>query len=95
MRTQSVARGRAREADSEGRRLSQPDPEAAGRVLTGRLGDLHTLAKALLEYETLSGDELVGSLKGVKPIRDEAEFKAPAGPRVSVPLAPRPDPELA
>ena len=63
--------------------------------MTERLEDLHTLAKALLEYETLSGDEIINALKGVKPNRDEAETRAMPGPRVSVPLAPRPDPELA
>ena len=53
------------------------------------------MARTLLEYETLSGDEIVNALKGVKPNRDEPENKAPTGPRVSVPLAPRPDPSLA
>ena len=39
--------------------------------------------------------EIVNALKGVKPNRDELEMKPKTGPRVSVPLAPRPDPELA
>ena len=38
---------------------------------------------------------VVDAIKGVKPNRDEPEARMPAGPRVSVPLAPRPDPELA
>ena len=36
-----------------------------------------------------------GQVFPVKPNRDEPENKAPTGPRVSVPLAPRPDPSLA
>ncbi len=48
------------------------------------------MAKALLEYETLSGEEINGVLKGIAPRRDEPEMKAAPGPRSSVPLAPRP-----
>ena len=58
--------------------------------MTEKLEDLHTLAKALLEYETLSGDEIIAVLKGILPRRDDPELKAPPGPRSSVPLAPRP-----
>ena len=68
--------------------------EERRRILTERIEDLHTLAKALLEYETLTGDEIVSVIKGVKPTRDEPLVK-PERPRVSVPLAPRPDPGLA
>ena len=44
---------------------------------------------------TLTGDEITNALKGIAPVRDDADQKTPSGPRVSVPLAPRPDPELA
>ena len=81
--------------DSEVRRLINQGWEDAKRILTDKHDDLEALAKALLEFETLSGDEIVNALKGVKPNRDEAETRAMPGPRVSVPLAPRPDPELA
>ena len=69
--------------------------DEARRILTERLEDLHTVAKALLEYETLSGDEIINVVKGVKPNREEPESRLPPSPRVSVPLAPRPDPEPA
>jgi cell division protease FtsH len=94
-RTQNVSEDTAQKIDFEVRRLVQTAHDEARRILTERLDDLHTLAKALLEYETLSGDEIINALKGVKPNRDEAETRAMPGPRVSVPLAPRPDPELA
>ena len=58
--------------------------------MTEKLEDLHTLAKSLLEYETLSGDEIISVLKGIRPRRDEPDVIAPPGPRSSVPLAPRP-----
>jgi cell division protease FtsH len=94
-RTQNVSEDTAQKIDFEVRRLVQSAQDEARRILTERLEDLHTLAKALVEFETLSGDEIMNVLKGVAPNRDEPEHKSPAGPRVSVPLAPRPDPELA
>jgi len=96
-RTQNVSEETARIIDAEVKRLTTEGYAEAKRILTTKLEDLHTLAKALLEYETLTGDEITNALKGVAPVRDEAEAKAPAGPRVSVPLAPRPttEPKLA
>jgi cell division protease FtsH len=94
-RTQNVSEDTARKIDFEVRRLMQSAQDEARRILTERLDDLHTLAKALLEYETLSGDEIIAVLKGIKPNRDEPLVATPERPRVSVPLAPRPDPGLA
>jgi cell division protease FtsH len=94
-RTQNVSEDTAQKIDFEVRRLVQSGLDEARRILTERLEDLHAVAKALLEYETLSGDEIVAAMKGIMPNRDEPEQKAITGPRVSVPLAPRPDPGLA
>jgi cell division protease FtsH len=94
-RTQNVSEETARKIDGEVRRLITTAHDEARRILHERMDDLHTLAKALLEYETLGGDEIVGVLKGVKPNRDEPTLKPLDRPRVSVPLAPRPDPGLA
>ncbi|HEX4741260.1 MAG TPA: ATP-dependent zinc metalloprotease FtsH [Caulobacteraceae bacterium] len=94
-RTQNVSEDTAQKIDREVRRLVQGGLDEARRILTERLEDLHTLAKALLEYETLTGDEIHNVIKGVAPNREEPEQRAATPPRVSVPLAPRPDPELA
>jgi cell division protease FtsH len=94
-RTQNVSESTAQKIDLEVRRLVQGGLDEARRILTEKLEDLHTVARALLEYETLSGEEIVGVMKGVKPNRDEPEQRTTTPPRVSVPLAPRPDPELA
>ena len=91
-RTQNVSEQTAQTIDSEVRRLVQAGQDEARRILIERLDDLHAVAKALLEYETLSGDEIVGVMKGVLPARDQADLAIPSGPRVSVPLAPRPVP---
>ncbi|WP_436638911.1 ATP-dependent zinc metalloprotease FtsH [Microbaculum sp. FT89] len=44
--------------------------ETAKKVLTENLDDLHAIANGLLEYETLSGDEIRNLLDGKPPIRD-------------------------
>ncbi len=89
-RTQNVSEDTAQKIDLEVRRLVQTGFDDAMRILKERIDDLHTVARALIEYETLSGDEIVNVIKGVKPNREETEAIAPPGPRVSVPLAPRP-----
>jgi cell division protease FtsH len=94
-RTQNVSEATAQKIDAEVRRLVQGGLDEARRILTDRLDDLHAVAKALLEFETLSGDEIVGVIKGVMPVRDEVEIEPPSGPTVAVPLThtPRPEPK--
>jgi cell division protease FtsH len=59
-------------------------------ILTDRLEDLHLIAKALLEYETLSNDEIGQVLRGEKIVRDDTGG-AGSGPdrrrRASVPTS--------
>jgi cell division protease FtsH len=72
--------------------------EAYGRaktILTENRHELEALANGLLEYETLSGDEIRTVLRGEKVVRDRPDEPAPAG-RGSVPTSggrgsPRPD----
>jgi cell division protease FtsH len=91
-RTQNVSEETANIIDAEVKRLVNDGYEEAKRILTEKLDDLHTLAKALLEYETLSGDEIMGALKGVAPNREDADAKRPSGPAVAVPISPKPEP---
>ncbi len=94
-RTQNVSEETARIIDEEVKRLVQGGFDEARRILVERLDDLHTLAKALLEYETLSGDEIVSVLKGVPPNREDPEAERPPAPAVSVPLTPKPEQQPA
>jgi cell division protease FtsH len=89
-RNQNVSEDTAKVIDAEVKRLTQAGYAEAKRIMTEKLEDLLSLARALLEYETLSGDEIKGVLKGIPPRRDEPELLPPPGPRSSVPLAPRP-----
>lgn len=72
--------------DEEVRKIVDGGLERAREVLTKHLEELHTLAKALLEYETLSGDEIKAVLRGDPIIRetpsDDTDDKKP---KTSVP----------
>lgn len=59
--------------DSEVRGIVEAAYKRATDVLETNLKDLHTLAKALLEYEMLSGDDIKAVLKGEAIIRDDAD----------------------
>ncbi len=57
-RTQNMSEETARKVDSEIRKIVYKGYERAKKVLTEKIDDLHKLAKALLTYETLTGDEI-------------------------------------
>ena len=56
-RQQNMSEETARKVDSEIRKIVDKGYERARKVLTDKIDDLHKLAKALLTYETLSGEE--------------------------------------
>jgi cell division protease FtsH len=72
-RQQNISEATAETIDQEVRRLVQEAHETATRVLTERRADLQTLADGLMEFETLTGDEIVGLLQSVRPVRRSAE----------------------
>jgi cell division protease FtsH len=95
-RTQNASEATVQKIDSEIRRFVEQGYNEATRILTEKRADLEALAKGLLEFETLSGDEIEDLLKGRKPNRESV--LEPATPRTSaVPPAgkprPRPDPD--
>ena len=57
-RTQNMSEETSRKVDSEIRKIVDKGYERARKVLTEKIDDLHKLAKALLIYETLSGEEI-------------------------------------
>ena len=71
--------------DSEVRRIVDDAYTRARTILTEKLEDLHTLAKALLEYELLSGDEIKALLKGDKITRNDSSDEGPAQSRPAIP----------
>jgi cell division protease FtsH len=57
-RTQNMSEETAKKVDAEVKKIVEVGYERAKKVLTEKLDDLHKLAKALLVYETLTGDEI-------------------------------------
>ncbi|NCC21525.1 MAG: ATP-dependent metallopeptidase FtsH/Yme1/Tma family protein [Alphaproteobacteria bacterium] len=72
--------------DAEIREIVEAGYARARKILTDHLDELHKLARALLEYELLSGDEIKALLRGERIIRDEpGDGEEDSGPRTSVP----------
>jgi cell division protease FtsH len=76
-KTQNMSEETANKVDLEVKKIVEKGYERAKTVLNEKVDDLHKLAKALLIYETLSGDEIRDLiLKNVKPTRS---FKDDSG----------------
>lgn len=72
--------------DSEIQRIVNGGYDRAKQILTDRMDDLHKLAKALLEYEILSGDEIKDLLAGKKIVREDNDDEPKdSAPKSSVP----------
>ncbi len=90
-RQQNVSEATAQKIDQEIRQIINECYQRALQILNTRLDDLQALAKGLLEYETLTGDEIIALLKGIPPVRAPYEEPEPQrGPGPSVPQAGRP-----
>ncbi|MBK8769231.1 MAG: ATP-dependent zinc metalloprotease FtsH [Rhizobiales bacterium] len=85
--SKNVSEGTAQIIDEEVRRLIHEGEAQAKSILKKKREDLHVLAKALLEYETLSGEEVARVLKGDRIDRDEKPLKRSDKGGTSVPRA--------
>jgi cell division protease FtsH len=66
----------AKKVDEEVKKIVDAGYQRAKKILTEKLDDLHKLAKALLIYETLSGEEIKDLiLKNAQPKRANEENK--------------------
>src|SRR4029077_9243765 len=66
----NVSDATARVIDEEIRRIVDEGERSAREILTQRLDELHALAKGLLEYETLSAEEIRRVINGERIVRD-------------------------
>ncbi|MFN4312412.1 MAG: ATP-dependent zinc metalloprotease FtsH [Ferrovibrio sp.] len=87
----NVSDATAKLIDEEIRRIIDEAETAARRILTEHRDDLDKVAQALLEYETLSGDEVKALLRGEPIVRpdDKPSSSGDAGPRSAVPTSSR------
>ena len=88
--SKNVSEETARLIDTEIKTVISAAYEKARRILTENIEELHRIATGLLEYETLSGDELRTILRGEKVVRTVVDEPAPENRRASVPSAGRP-----
>jgi len=72
-RTQNLSEETARIIDIEIREIVDVAYERARKILSDNEGQLHDVAKALLEYETLSGEDIAALLKGESIHRPEED----------------------
>ena len=78
-RQQNISEETSRKIDGEIRRLVEAGYAEATQILTDKRADLEVLAKGLLEFETLTGEEITDLLAGKRPVRevgDRAEHAA-------------------
>jgi cell division protease FtsH len=96
-RQQTISEATAQKIDAEVRRLVEAGLAEATRIITEKRQDLETLAKGLLEYETLTGEEIRELLKGHAPVRDTSDDHEPPLRGSPVPttgiVRPKPGPE--
>ncbi|MDC3402124.1 ATP-dependent zinc metalloprotease FtsH [Alphaproteobacteria bacterium] len=86
-KTQNMSEDTQKQIDIEVRRFVDTGYQTAKQILTDKMDDLHIIAKGLLEYETLSGDEILGLLKGQAPHRPDDDNDAATGPKSPFPTA--------
>ncbi|MDX2275236.1 MAG: ATP-dependent zinc metalloprotease FtsH [Hyphomonadaceae bacterium] len=85
-RTQNVAEATAQKIDSEVKRLVDEGYQTAKRILTEKAEDHRRLSEALLEYESLSGEEIAMVLRGEKLNRPEDAPTPPSPPTPALPV---------
>ena len=94
----NVSDATAKVIDDEIRRIVEEGEHTARAILTSHLDELHALALGLLEYETLSSDEIRRLIKGERIVRETSTGSGPSaeeprpgpGRRSSVPPSGRP-----
>ncbi|MEM9248600.1 MAG: ATP-dependent zinc metalloprotease FtsH [Pseudomonadota bacterium] len=75
--------------DAEVRKIVDEGYETAKRVLTEHSDEHHNLAEALLEYETLTGPEILKAMKGEPIHRGDDDDDATAGNTPSITAVPK------
>jgi cell division protease FtsH len=96
-RQQNISEATSQKIDAEVRRLVEMGLAEATRIITEKRNDLEILAKGLLEYETLTGDEILALFQGRPPVRDSGDDPSPPPRPSPVPTTganrPKPGPE--
>ena len=93
-RTQTLSEATQQLIDAEVRRYVQEAYDTATRILTEKREQLDAIANALLEFETLSGEELVGLLSGKRPVREDTSSSQPPRSTLTPSTGSTPEPDV-
>jgi len=77
-RTQNLSEETQQKIDAEVRRLIDEANEKAREILTEHRDGWVAVAEGLLEYETLTGDEIRAIMRGEKPVRNTGDDAPPS-----------------
>ena len=69
--SKNISDATAKIIDEEVRRFIDEAEKESRKILTDNIAELHIVAKGLLEYETLTGEEIKGLIKGISPTRGD------------------------
>lgn len=74
---QNMSEETAKLIDAEVKRIVEEAYASATKTLKDNMDELEALAQGLLEYETLSGDDIQKIIKGEKPVRETPTSQKP------------------
>ncbi|MEC8775669.1 MAG: ATP-dependent zinc metalloprotease FtsH, partial [Pseudomonadota bacterium] len=85
--TKNVSEATSKLIDEEIRRIVDKADETCREIIGANVEQLHAIANALLEYETLTGDEVLALTRGETIVRADSDDddESPSGFRSSVP----------
>tara|TARA_Y100001936_G_scaffold209894_1_gene216348 strand:+ start:88 stop:2007 length:1920 start_codon:yes stop_codon:yes gene_type:complete len=69
-RTQSMSEETQKQVDSEVKVIVDTSYKNAEKIIKDKRKDLDIIARGLLDYETLTGNEIINLLKGIDPTRE-------------------------
>jgi cell division protease FtsH len=92
-RQQNISEETVKKIDAEIKRFVEDGYQMARKIISEQRANLELLAKSLIEYETLTGDEIKDLLIGKKPMRESTSEPSPRGSAVPSAGKPRPRPE--
>ncbi|MBO6700689.1 MAG: cell division protein FtsH, partial [Rhizobiales bacterium] len=76
--SQNMSEETAKKIDAEVHRLIDEATATAHDIIKTKKDEFVAIAEGLLEYETLSGDEIASIIKGEKPARDMGDDTPPS-----------------
>jgi cell division protease FtsH len=93
-RQQNISEETVKKIDGEIKRFVEDGYQMAKKIISEHRAELELLAKSLIEYETLTGDEIKDLLLGKRPTRESViEPVTPRGSAVPPAGKPRPRPD--